>query len=62
LNIAGGERLEVTRRDAFGVTMVVLRAPGEVYVLRNTVGTNIFEDPVVGWVERIDPRTLQVVE
>ena len=62
LKIADGERLEVTSRDAFGVTMVVLREPGEVYVLRNTVGTNIFEDPVVGWVERIDPRTLQVVE
>ena len=62
LNIAGGERLEVTRRDAFGVTMVVLREPGEVYVLRNTVGTNIFEDPAVGWVERIDPHTLEVLE
>ncbi|MDA2992141.1 MAG: hypothetical protein O3B27_11360, partial [Actinomycetota bacterium] len=62
MNIAGGERLEVTSRDAFGVTMVVLRAPGEVYVLRNTVGTNIFEDPAVGWVERIDPHTLEALE
>ena len=62
LNIAEGERLEVTSRDAFAVTMVILREPGQVYLLRHTVGTNMFSDPVVGWVERIDPQTLEVVE
>lgn len=62
LQIVEGERLEVTSRDAFAVTMVILREPGEVYLLRHTLGANMFNDAVVGWVERIDPQTLDVVE
>lgn len=62
LHIAEGERLEVTSRDAFAVTMVILREPGQVYVLRHTLGSSMFDDPVIGWVERIDPETLEVVE
>jgi len=38
-------------------TMVVLRAPGEVYLLRHTAG-----DDAVAWVERIDPVTLEPLE
>ena len=62
LRIADGERLEVTSRDACAVTMVVLREPGQVYVLRHTLGSNMLKDPVVGWVERIHPQTLEVLE
>lgn len=59
LEIGDGERLEVTAvRDALGTTMVVLRDPGEVYVLRHTLGRRPLEDPVTAWVERIDPLTL----
>jgi hypothetical protein len=55
--------LEVTAvRDALGTTMVVLRDPGQVYVLRHTLGRRPLEDPVVAWVERIDPVTLEVLE
>jgi hypothetical protein len=38
--------------------MVVLRDPGEVYVLRHTLGRRPFEHPVTAWVEQIDPETL----
>jgi hypothetical protein len=48
-------------RDALGTTMVILREPGEVYVLRHTLGRRPLEDPVVAWVERLDPVTLEVV-
>jgi hypothetical protein len=62
LGIGAGERLEVTAvRDAPGTTMVVLRDPGEVYVLRHTLGRRPFADPVVAWVERVDPVTLEVL-
>ncbi len=39
--------------------MVVLREPGEVYVLRHTLGRRPQRDPTEAWVERIDPRTLE---
>jgi len=57
-----GGRLRTTAvRDAVGTTMVVLREPGEVYVLRHTLGRRPLEDPVVAWVEQIDPLTLEPV-
>jgi hypothetical protein len=57
---AGGLRgpLRTTAvRDAVGTTMVI--APGDVYVLRHTLGRRPLQDPVVAWVERIDPLTLE---
>jgi hypothetical protein len=42
--------------------MVVLREPGEVYALRHSFGRRMLEDEVTAWVERIDPRTLGVLE
>lgn len=54
-----GERLEVTSRDALASTMLVLRDPGEVYLLRHSLGARPERDPIVAWVERIDPVTLE---
>lgn len=51
----GGVELSVTHREAPGTTMVVLRDPGEVYVLRHGFG-----DDAPSWVEQIDPETLEV--
>lgn len=62
LGIGDGERLEVTSRDAFAVTMVVLRDPGEVYVLRHTLGPRTLASPSTGWVERIDPESLRPLQ
>lgn len=60
LAIAAGERLQLAaRRDALATTMVVLRAPGEVYALRHSLGTRPLRDETVSWVERIDPHTLE---
>jgi hypothetical protein len=62
LDIAAGERLSVTAvRDAVGTTMVILRDPGEVFVLRHTLGRRPLTDPVVAWVERVDPVSLEVI-
>lgn len=61
LGIADSERLEVVSRDAFAVTMVVLRDPGEVYVLRHTLGPRM-GSPSTGWVERIDPDSLRPLQ
>ena len=59
LGIGPGERLETAAvRDALGTTMVILRDPGEVFVLRHTLGRRPLEDPVTAWVERIHPLTL----
>ncbi len=63
LAIGDGERLRLSAiRDALGTTMVILRDPGEVYALRHTLGRRPLEDPVVAWVERLDPETLAVVQ
>lgn len=60
LGIGAGERLELAAaRDALGTTMVVLRDPGEVFVLRHTLGRRPLRDPVSAWVEQIDPLTLE---
>lgn len=50
------ERLVATSRLSIASTMVVLRDPGEVYLLCHTAG-----DDAVSWVERFDPSTLDVL-
>lgn len=62
LGIKAGERLHVTWRDRLALTMVVLRAPGEVFALRHSWPARPLEDPVTAWVERIDPESLEVLE
>ncbi len=57
LALRPGERLEAVSREAMAATMVVLRDPGEAYLLRHTTG-----DDAISWVERIDPETLEVIE
>jgi sugar lactone lactonase YvrE len=39
--------------------MVVLRAPGEVFVLRHSMGRRPRRDESVAWVERVDPHSLK---
>jgi hypothetical protein len=53
LAIAPNDHLTVTSRVAMAATMVVLRDPGEVYLLGHTAG-----DDAISWVEQIDPDTL----
>ena len=53
---AGAVELAVTHRESPGTTMVVLRDPGEVYLLRHGFGAD-----ASCWVEQIDPVTLEVV-
>ena len=52
-----GRRFEVRTREVPAATMVVVRDPGEVYLLRHTAG-----DDAVAWVERLDPRSLEPIE
>ena len=47
--------VDVRSRDAIAATMVVLREPGEAFLLRHTAGPD-----AISWVERIDPVTLEV--
>jgi hypothetical protein len=62
LGIGPGETLRLAAvRDAFATTMVVLRDPGEVFVLRHTMGSRPLRDESSSWVERVDPRTLAVL-
>ncbi len=56
LAIGTGERLDVVSRAVPLSTMVVLREPGEVFLLGHTTGTD-----AISWVEQIDPVTLEVV-
>ncbi|MGO8871549.1 MAG: hypothetical protein ACLQPH_09150 [Acidimicrobiales bacterium] len=49
-----GAALEVVSRFVPAATMVVTRQPGELFLLRHTVG-----DDAVAFVERIDPGTLE---
>ena len=51
-----GSTLRSTSRMAMACTMVVLREPGEAYLLCHTGG-----DDAVSWVEQIDPDTLETV-
>lgn len=52
----GAELEVVARQDVVAATMPVVREPGELFLLRHTVGAD-----TVAWVERIDPRTLATV-
>lgn len=54
LGAAEGRTVTVTSRSAPAATMVVTRDPGEVYLLRHTVG-----DDAISFVEQIDPVTLE---
>ena len=45
--------VDVCSREAIAATMVVLRAPGEVFLLRHTAGPE-----AISWVEQVDPVTL----
>lgn len=56
LGLRDGRSLVVTHRESPGTTMVVLRDPGEVYVLRHTFGPE-----VVSWVEQVHPESLEVL-
>jgi len=56
LGLQPGEVLSVTSRMALASTMVVLRDPGELYLLCHTGG-----DAAVSWVEQIDPLTLETI-
>jgi len=51
------EHVEVRSRDAIAATMVVLREPGEVFLLRHTLGPD-----AIAWIERVDPVTLEPLE
>ena len=57
LDIQPGETLAVVSRDVPAATMVVLRDPGEAYLLRHTGGA-----AASSWVERIDPESLESIE
>lgn len=57
LGVQPGERLVATSRDVPVATMVVLRDPGEAYLLRHTGG-----DDAISWVERFDPESLEPIE
>jgi hypothetical protein len=62
LGIGEGEELRLSAsRDAFASDMVIRREPGELYALRHTIpaGDPLAGD-VEGWVERLDPWTLEV--
>lgn len=57
LGIADGERVAVTVRPITFGCMVVLRAPGEVFVQGNAAPSG----DTTSWVERIDPETLETI-
>src|SRR6202035_78739 len=62
LRISPDEVLALSaRRDAFASTMIVLRQPGEVFVLRHTLGRWPLSDHSECWVERLHPLTLEPV-
>ena len=46
----------VARHDLLAATMPIVRDPGELFLLRHTIGAD-----TVSWVERIDPSTLATV-
>ena len=62
LGIEPGERLEVAASyDAFATDALVRRDPGELFALRHDIPlSGIQSTPVDGWVERLDPETLEV--
>lgn len=62
LGIREGERLEVAAAtDSFATDVLVRRDPGELYALRHDVPLRRpLATPLEGWVERLDPVTLEV--
>ena len=62
LGIGPGETLRVAAvRDAFATDMLLRREPGELYALRHGIPLGGEQSrPVEGWVERLDPLTLEV--
>jgi hypothetical protein len=63
LGLKPGERLELTAaRDAFATDALVRREPGELYALSHPIPIRgVQSTPVEGWVERLDPITLDTV-
>ena len=62
--IAPGERLELLAvKDAYASDMLIRREAGELYALRHTMPLRggAQSAPVKGWVERLDPETLETV-
>lgn len=59
LDLKPGEKLDVRSRMLAMSCMTVLRDPGEVYVQGNT-GAGLNAD-TTGWLERIDPESLETV-
>ena len=57
LGLRPGDELEVVSRLAPAATMVVTRDPGELYLLRHTVG-----DEAISFVERLDPVSLEPLQ
>lgn len=57
LDLASGGELAVASRLALASTMVVLREPGQAYLLCHTGGGE-----AISWVERFHPETLEVIE
>src|ERR1043166_6254189 len=62
VNIKPGEKLQITKRRLIAPTMIVLRAPGEVYLLRHTVYRKFIGLPTSACVERIHPESLATME
>jgi hypothetical protein len=56
LALRPGDALDVTARFSIATTMVVLRDPGEVYLLCHTGGNES-----ISWVEQIHPHTLETI-
>ena len=48
--------VHVRSREVIAATMVVLREPGEVFLLRHTAGPD-----AIAWVERVDPEGLDLL-
>jgi len=62
--IRPGERLELlAEKDAYASDMLIRRDPGELYALRHAMPLRggAQSAPVKGWVERLDPETLETV-
>ncbi len=58
---ASGSRSTAVR-DAFATDVLLRRDPGELYALRHGIPLGGEQSrPVEGWVERLDPETLEVV-
>lgn len=56
--LAPGAALDVVaRHDLLAATMPVVRDPGELFLLRHTIGAD-----TVSWVERLDPTTLATLD